>query len=134
VRAPLQAYGDDDELADLESGPDSSGTAAGDGEDTDEDEETDEEQEPAAAGERTRKRRRGRRGGRRRRSGSSATSFEATFDHGEEGYGLWLDPAVADSQVYAEHWAGKRAVTVTVSAEAITVRRADGPPAEDDGH
>ena len=22
--------------------------------------------------------------------------FEGTFDHGEEGYGLWLDPAVAD--------------------------------------
>ena len=56
--------------------------------------------------------RRGRRGGRRRRSGRP-DSFEATFDHGEEGYGLWLDPAVADSDVYSGHWAGHREVTVT---------------------
>ena len=70
------------------------------------------------------KRRRGRRGGRRRRSGRPG-SFEATFDHGEEGYGLWLDPAVTDNPVYSEHWAGHRAVTVTLSAEAITIRRAD---------
>ena len=33
-------------------------------------------------------------------------AYEATFDHGEEGYGLWLDPAVADNPVYSEHWAG----------------------------
>ena len=36
--------------------------------------------------------------------------LEGTFDHGEEGYGLWLDPAVADNPVYAEHWAGHRPV------------------------
>src|SRR3954451_23787214 len=41
------------------------------------------------------KRRRGRRGGRARSSRRADKPFEGTFDHGEEGYGLWLDPAVA---------------------------------------
>src|SRR4051812_11589124 len=49
-------------------------------------------------------RRRGRRGGRGRRRGAAGAALEGTFDHGEEGYGLWLDPAVADDAVYAEHW------------------------------
>ena len=70
-----------------------------------------------------RSRRRGRRGGRRRRPRPS--SYEATFDHGEEGYGLWLDPAVVDNPVYAEHWAGRRAVVVTLDRDAITIRPAD---------
>jgi hypothetical protein len=78
-------------------------------------------------------RRRGRRGGRRRRSGrGAATVLEGTFDHGEEGYGLWLDPAVEDNPVYAEHWAGHRPVQVTIEQDQIVIRRspADG---EDDG-
>jgi hypothetical protein len=70
-----------------------------------------------------RRRRRGRRGGKRHRTPRKA--YEATFDHGGEGYGLWLDPAVADNPVYSEHWAGHRAVSVTFDAEAITIRRAD---------
>lgn len=80
--------------------------------------------------ERTPRRRRGRRGG-RRRSGRTA-AFEATFDHGDEGYGLWLDPAVAKDAVYSEHWAGHRAVSVTVEPDAITIRRveADGSNSE----
>jgi hypothetical protein len=69
-----------------------------------------------------RRRRRGRRGGRRRRRPSS---YEATFDHGEEGYGLWLDPAVVENPVYAQHWAGHREVQVTFDADAITIRRAN---------
>ena len=73
-----------------------------------------------------RRRRRGRRGGRRHRTRRKA--YEATFDHGGEGYGLWLDPAVTDNPVYSEHWAGHRAVTVTFDAESITIRRADGGP------
>ena len=72
-----------------------------------------------------RRRRRGRRGGKRHRTRRNA--YEATFDHGGEGYGLWLDPAVADNPVYSEHWAGHRAVTVTFDAEAITIRRAELP-------
>jgi hypothetical protein len=76
------------------------------------------------------KRRRGRRGGRgRARRAPSPTTFEGTFDHGEEGYGLWLDPAVSDSPIYAEHWAGHRPVEVTVEEDQIVIRRAG---AEDD--
>ncbi len=68
-----------------------------------------------------RSRRRGRRGGRRRRRPST---YEATFDHGEDGYGLWLDPAVVDNPVYAQHWAGQRAVIVVFDRDTITIRRA----------
>ena len=84
----------------------------------------DEQGDEDADGESTRpRRRRGRRGGRRHR-GRRSNALEATFDHGEEGYGLWLDPAVVDNPLYSEHWAGHRAVTVTVEAETITIRRA----------
>src|SRR3954451_2057730 len=73
-----------------------------------------------------RRRRRGRRGGRGRRK-----ELEATFDHGEdEGYGLWLDAAIKDNPVYAEHWAGKRDVTVRVEADQIVIRRAGAAGAE----
>ena len=83
-------------------------------------------------GDRRPRRRRGRRGGRRHRGRRNA--FEATFDHGEEGYGLWLDPAVVDNPVYSEHWAGHRAVTVTLDADSITIRRAQAasPGADDE--
>ena len=75
-----------------------------------------------------RRRRRGRRGGRGRRK-----DLEASFDHGEtDGYGLWLDPAVKDNPVYAEHWAGKREVTVRIDADQIVIRRA-GEPADAGG-
>jgi hypothetical protein len=68
------------------------------------------------------RRRRGRRGGRGRRK-----ELEATFDHGEtDGYGLWLDPAVKDNPVYAEHWAGQREVNVRIEADQIVIRRPGG--------
>jgi hypothetical protein len=84
-----------------------------------EDEEQEEEDGDGAP-----KRRRGRRGGRGRGRRGGPTELEGTFDHGEEGYGLWLDPAVADSPVYAEHWAGHRGVTVIVEEDQIVIRRA----------
>jgi hypothetical protein len=62
----------------------------------------------------------------------SAGPLEATFDHGEEGYGLWLDPAVEDDPVYAEHWAGHRPVEVTIEEDQIVIRRAGGDE-DDDG-
>ena len=69
------------------------------------------------------RRRRGRRGGRgRKRTGP--TELEGTFDHGEEGYGLWLDPAVQDDPVYAEYWAGHRPIRVIVEDDQIVIRRA----------
>jgi hypothetical protein len=77
------------------------------------------------------KRRRGRRGGRGRPRRGAARELEGTFDHGEEGYGLWLDPAVADNPIYAEHWAGHRPVTVTVEEDQIVIRRAGEGDDED---
>lgn len=83
------------------------------------------EQSPEAAdgeAQKRRRKRRGRRGGRRRRRGQRHV-FEATFDHGEEGYGIWLDPAVQDDPLYAEHWAGHRPVKVTIEADRLIVTR-----------
>jgi hypothetical protein len=67
------------------------------------------------------RRRRARRG--RRSTQRETGPLEGTFDHGEEGYGLWLDPAVQDNPVYAEHWAGHRQVEVTVEEDQIVIRR-----------
>jgi hypothetical protein len=75
--------------------------------------------------------RRSRRGG-RGRARKAQQPFEGTFDHGEEGYGLWLDPDVQDDPVYAEHWAGHRPVTVTIEEDQIVIRRA-GAEADEDG-
>jgi hypothetical protein len=86
-------------------------------------EEPDEDDEGASG---TRTRRRSRRGGRGRRSGARNTGpLEGTFDHGEEGYGLWLDPAIQENPIYAEHWAGHRPVEVEVEEDQIIIRRAD---------
>jgi hypothetical protein len=89
-----------------------------------------EEEEREEAEERP-KRRRGRRGGRRARR-KAGDAFEATFDHGDEGYGLWLDPAVQDDPIYAEYWAGHRPVEVTIEEDQIVIRRA-GEEDGDDG-
>jgi hypothetical protein len=89
--------------------------------DSDDDEE---EQKP--------KRRRGRRGGRRRSGTGSTGPLEGSFDHGEEGYGLWLDPGVVDNPVYAEHWAGHRPVEVTIEEDRIVIRRAGAESSDDD--
>jgi hypothetical protein len=93
-------------------------------------EEGDEEEEEEEGDEdKPRRRRRGRRGGRGRRR--KPKELEGTFDHGEEGYGLWLDPAVQDDPVYAEHWAGHRPVTVSVEPDRIVITRA-GEEGEDE--
>jgi hypothetical protein len=75
-------------------------------------------------------RKRARRGTRTRRREDATGSFEGTFDHGEEGYGLWLDPAVEDNPTYAEHWAGHRPVEVTIEEDQIVIRRASGGDAD----
>jgi hypothetical protein len=96
--------------AEAEAAEAEAGAADGDGD-------GDEDDAPA-----TPRRRRSRRG--RRSSSRTATPLEGTFDHGEEGYGLWLDPAIQDNPVYAEHWAGHRPVEVTVEEDQIVIRRA----------
>jgi hypothetical protein len=96
----------------------------------DQDEEVEAEDEGDDGDDKPRRRRRGRRGGRARRRKPAA--LEGTFDHGDEGYGLWLDPAIQDDPVYAEHWAGHRPVTVTVEAERIVISRAGEEAGADD--
>jgi hypothetical protein len=95
-----------------------------------EDEEPDEDEDEDE--DKPKRRRRGRRGGRGRRR--RPAELEGTFDHGDEGYGLWLDPAIQDDPVYAEHWAGHRPVTVTVEAEQIVIKRAGEEPDDDDSN
>ncbi|HEY8626253.1 MAG TPA: hypothetical protein VIL82_09620 [Solirubrobacteraceae bacterium] len=101
-----------------------------DSDDGDEDEDGDDESAPRA------RRRRGRRGGRsgRGRGRRGGGPLEATFDHGEEGYGLWLDPAVQDDPIYAEYWAGHRPVEVAIEEDQIVIRRAgsDEPDGDED--
>jgi hypothetical protein len=101
---------------------------AGEEEEEEEEEEADEDEN----GGRARRSRRGGRGrgragagagGGRRPARAGGGALEGTFDHGEEGYGLWLDPAVEDNPVYAEHWAGHRPVEVTIEADQIVIRR-----------
>jgi hypothetical protein len=99
-----EQHGDDDENGDGDGDGNGNGDGDGDGE--------------------ARTRRRGRRGGRGRRSSSRNTGpLEGTFDHGEEGYGLWMDPAIQENPIYAEHWAGHRPVEVEVQEDRIVIRR-----------
>ncbi len=98
-----------------------------------EEEEEEEEDEAEEDEERPARRRRGRRGGRGARGHRRSTGpLEATFDHGEEGYGLWLDPAVQDDPIYAEYWAGHRPVEVAIEEDQIVIRRAGSEEADDE--
>jgi hypothetical protein len=87
--------------------------------------EEEDEEKPAKRARRTRS------GGRTRRR-TAPSPLEGTFDHGEEGYGLWLDPAVQDDPVYAEHWAGHRPVEITIEEDQIVIRRAGGGEDDDE--
>lgn len=122
IEAEIEAATREDELAAEAAGPDDAGS---DAEEDDADDSGDGEgSDPSARP----KRRRRRRGGRGR--GRAGSSMQATFDHGEEGYGLWLDPAIADDPVYGEHWAGQRAVEVTVEPDRIVIKRSGGAGAD----
>jgi hypothetical protein len=104
-------------------------SADADSDASDQDDDHDSDSVPAS------RRRRGRRGGRSGRGRRRGTGpLEATFDHGEEGYGLWLDPAVQDNPVYAEYWAGHRPVEVAIEEDQIVIRRAgaDEPDGDED--
>ncbi|HUA12664.1 MAG TPA: hypothetical protein VMA83_11765 [Solirubrobacteraceae bacterium] len=92
--------------------------AAADREQEEEDDGEDDDEEGAMR----RTRRRGRRGGRGRRV--RGATLEGTFDHGDEGFGLWLDPAITENPVYAEHWAGHRPVEITIEEDRMVIRRA----------
>jgi hypothetical protein len=111
-----------EEAAAREAAGESDDDEAPDAEQT-EDEDDEESDGAEAEGRPRRRRRRGRRGGARRER--SSNELEGTFDHGDEGYGLWLDPAVQDIAAYRDNWAGNRDVTVTVEADQIVIRRND---------
>ena len=97
------------ELGEPEPEEEEDATDEGDGE-------SDGDGDQERTGGRRRRRRRGRRGRGRRRQ------LEATFDQGdEEGYGIWLDPAVKDDPTYAEHWEGHKALKVTIEPERIVL-------------
>ena len=119
-----------DEELDLRAEDDARVAAALEAEEDVEEEDSDEDEAAPDEDERPRRRRRGRRGGRGRRR--KAKELEGTFDHGEEGYGLWLDPAIQDDPVYAEHWAGHRPVTVSVEADRLVISRAGEEAGGDD--
>jgi cold shock CspA family protein len=53
--------------------------------------------------------------------------FEGVLDHGErDGWGLWLDPAVAEDRIWKEHWAGVDAVIVKVAEDSIVLEADQG--------
>ena len=59
--------------------------------------------------------------------------FEGVLDHGErDGWGLWLDPSIAEDPIWKEHWSGVEAVVVKVAEDSI-VLEADGGEATDAG-
>jgi hypothetical protein len=123
IEAEIEAATREEELAAAESDdePDDAGSDA----DLDDDSEGDSDKgsDPSDRDTSSRKPRRRRRRGGRGRSGRPGASMQATFDHGEEGYGLWLDPAIADDPIYSEHWAGHRPVEVSVVPDRIVIRR-----------
>lgn len=77
----------------------------------------DADEDPEAPKPKRRRRRRGGRGGKR-----PGVGLQASFDHGEaDGYGLWLDPAVASDPIYTQHWTERRAVEVTIEPDRIVI-------------
>ena len=60
--------------------------------------------------------------------------FEGVLDHGEnDGWGLWLDPAVAEDPIWKEHWAGVDAVVVKVAEDSIVLEPDAGESTEPAG-
>jgi cold shock CspA family protein len=60
--------------------------------------------------------------------------FEGVLDHGErDGWGLWLDPAIAEDPIWKEHWAGIDAVVVKVAEDSIVLEADRGETSAADG-
>ena len=60
--------------------------------------------------------------------------FEGVLDHGErDGWGLWLDPAIAEDPIWKEHWAGVEAVVVKVAEDSIVLEADRGETPASDG-
>ena len=64
-----------------------------------------------------------------------ASVFEGVLDHGErDGWGLWLDPAIADDPIWKEYWSGVDAVVVKVAEDSIVLEVASGASPAEDGN
>ena len=64
-----------------------------------------------------------------------ASIFEGVLDHGErDGWGLWLDPAIADDPIWREHWSGVGSVVVKVAEDSIVLEVASDVPSAEDGN
>jgi hypothetical protein len=126
--APVAEYDEDIDLRAEDDALIAAELDAAAAEQTDEEDEEDEDEEA----EKPSRRRRSRRGGRSRTRRRGTGPLEATFDHGEEGYGLWLDPAVQDDPIYAEYWAGHRPVEVAIEEDQIVIRRAGASDNDND--
>jgi cold shock CspA family protein len=62
------------------------------------------------------------------------TVFEGVLDHGErDGWGLWLDPAIAEDPIWKEHWADVEAVVVKIAEDSIVLEADSGEPPSADG-
>src|SRR5690349_12334041 len=116
IEAEIEAATREEELA-----AEAKAAEEGDSDDEDSDEDEDKGSKDDDGEERPKRRRRRRRGGRSKRPGAG---MQGSFDHGKEGYGLWLDPSIADDPVYTEHWADHRQVEVTVEPDRIVITRA----------
>ncbi len=59
--------------------------------------------------------------------------FEGVLDHGErDGWGLWLDPSIAEDPIWKEHWAEVEAVVVKVAEDSIVLEADGGESASKD--
>jgi cold shock CspA family protein len=68
---------------------------------------------------------------RRERGGARepVSIFEGVLDHGErDGWGMWLDPSVADDPLWKEHWSDVDAVVVKVAEDSIVLEAAVNVP------
>jgi cold shock CspA family protein len=60
--------------------------------------------------------------------------FEGVLDHGErDGWGLRLDPAIAEDPIWKQHWAGVDAVVVKVAENSIVLEADRGEATAADG-
>src|ERR671939_886607 len=60
--------------------------------------------------------------------------FEGVLDHGErDGWGLWLDPSIAEDPIWKEHWAGVEAVVVKVAEDSIVLEADEEEVSSADG-
>jgi hypothetical protein len=61
------------------------------------------------------------------------STYEAVFDHGNEGYGVWFDGQVREDPMYRQHWKGNRPIFVKLEDDRIVITRTrpGGDPDDD---